>query len=187
MIIDDQSIFRLGLMAALQKPMPEACMVEAASIEEALLHGDAVDLVLLECAGYLSSLLSAIGQLKAAWPTCRLILISACNQVEGDAIATQVGADHFLSKSLPCDHIISAILLQLDHIKGTAPALPKMTQRQGEILALMSRGLTNKMIARALNISEHTVRWHVQTILALLEASCRSEAIFFGRNLGLIH
>lgn len=60
-----------------------------------------------------------------------------------------------------------------------------LTQRQGEVLAMVLRGLPNKRIARALNLSEATVKEHVSGILARLGVANRVEAIvrLYGRTL----
>jgi DNA-binding NarL/FixJ family response regulator len=61
------------------------------------------------------------------------------------------------------------------------------TPRQMEVLALLNKGLRNKAIGEQLGLSEHTVRWHVQAIMAILHAISRSEAVFAARRLGLVH
>lgn len=61
-----------------------------------------------------------------------------------------------------------------------------LTTREREVLGLLGRGLSNKMIARELRISEHTVKFHVSSIYAKLGAASRTEAVGLGARLGLI-
>jgi DNA-binding NarL/FixJ family response regulator len=61
-----------------------------------------------------------------------------------------------------------------------------LTVREREVLGLLGQGLSNKMIARNLRISEHTVKFHVSSIYAKLGAASRTEAVGLGARLGLI-
>jgi len=61
-----------------------------------------------------------------------------------------------------------------------------LTAREGEVLALLARGLSNKMIARELHISEHTVKFHISSLYAKLRVSNRAEAVSQGARHGLI-
>jgi DNA-binding NarL/FixJ family response regulator len=61
-----------------------------------------------------------------------------------------------------------------------------LTAREREVLGLLGRGLSNKMIARDLQISEHTVKFHVSSIYAKLDAASRTEAVRLGARFGLI-
>ncbi len=61
-----------------------------------------------------------------------------------------------------------------------------LTPREREVLQLIAQGLPNKTIARELGISEHTVKFHVGSILSKLEASSRAEALARAARLGLI-
>ncbi len=67
-------------------------------------------------------------------------------------------------------------------------ALPDeaLTTREREVLELVSRGLPNKLIARRLQISEHTVKFHVSSIYAKLGATSRTDAVSRGVRRGLI-
>ncbi|WP_207957094.1 response regulator transcription factor [Rubrobacter tropicus] len=60
------------------------------------------------------------------------------------------------------------------------------TAREGEVLNLLARGLSNKMIARELRISEHTVKFHISSLYAKLAVSNRAEAVSQGARHGLI-
>ncbi|NTU85926.1 MAG: response regulator transcription factor, partial [Chloroflexales bacterium] len=68
---------------------------------------------------------------------------------------------------------------------GEPPAEP-LTAREGEVLALLSQGLPNKQIALRLQISEHTVKFHIASIFAKLGAASRTEAVSIGARQGLI-
>lgn len=61
-----------------------------------------------------------------------------------------------------------------------------LTSREREVLELLSRGLPNKLIARRLQISEHTVKFHVSSIYTKLGASSRTDAVSRGVRRGLI-
>jgi DNA-binding NarL/FixJ family response regulator len=61
-----------------------------------------------------------------------------------------------------------------------------LTLREREVLEMMSEGLSNKEIAAQLNISAHTVKFHISSILGKLGASSRTEATTIGLRRGLI-
>ena len=67
------------------------------------------------------------------------------------------------------------------------PPLPDpLTPRESEVLQLLAEGLPNKTIAHRLNISEHTVKFHVNAIMGKLTAQSRTEAVVRATQLGLI-
>ncbi|MBD2775665.1 LuxR C-terminal-related transcriptional regulator [Iningainema tapete] len=61
-----------------------------------------------------------------------------------------------------------------------------LTPREIEVLEMLGSGLGNKVIAKRLNISEHTVKFHVSSIFQKLGVSSRTEAVTVGVRLGLI-
>jgi DNA-binding NarL/FixJ family response regulator len=64
---------------------------------------------------------------------------------------------------------------------------PRLTSRQSEVLSLLCEGLPDKLIARRLDLSHHTVRGHVQILYSLLHVSNRMQAMFAARQRGLIN
>jgi two-component system, NarL family, response regulator YdfI len=61
-----------------------------------------------------------------------------------------------------------------------------LTRRELEVLQMLAAGLSNKEIAARLNISEHTVKFHVASILGKLGAGSRTEAVSLGIRRGLV-
>jgi DNA-binding NarL/FixJ family response regulator len=68
----------------------------------------------------------------------------------------------------------------------TTPAMEHLTLREVEVLRLMARGYRNKQVATVLNISEHTVKYHVSSVIAKLGARTRTEAVTIGVMRGLV-
>jgi len=74
-------------------------------------------------------------------------------------------------------------------VAAPAPAAAEtrtLTARELEVLRMMAEGAANKTIAWKLNISEHTAKFHVASILTKLNASTRTEAVTVGIRRGLI-
>ena len=109
----------------------------------------------------------------------------------------------FLPRSLDADEVIAAINAvmtglivihpELAFFKENTPAITPLpplsidlTPREAEIMQLLGTGLDNKAIASRLQISKHTVKFHVSSILAKLDVSSRTEAVTFGLRRGLI-
>jgi len=88
----------------------------------------------------------------------------------------------------PGDHAGRPYIFRDFEIDNIDVVLPDeaLTAREREVLELLSRGLPNKLIARRLQISEHTVKFHVSSIYAKLGASSRTDAVSRGVRRGLI-
>jgi len=75
-------------------------------------------------------------------------------------------------------------------LEEPAPAVEELseplTARESEVLGLLGGGLSNKMIARELHISEHTVKFHISSLYSKLGVSNRAEAVSQGARHGLI-
>ena len=79
----------------------------------------------------------------------------------------------------------------LAHAAMTEPARPdpvssNLTPRELEVLRLLAEGLPNKTVAHRLDISEHTVKFHVNSLLAKLGAQSRTDAVVRATRLGLV-
>lgn len=71
-------------------------------------------------------------------------------------------------------------------IETAAPLIEPLTTREIQVLNQLADGLTNKAIASALSISEHTVKFHISAILSKLSAASRTEAVAIGIRFGLV-
>jgi DNA-binding NarL/FixJ family response regulator len=71
-------------------------------------------------------------------------------------------------------------------LSGSHAPVEAVTKRETEVLQLIARGLSNKQIAMALGISEHTVKFHLSSLYAKLGATSRTEAVHIGTQQGLI-
>ena len=70
--------------------------------------------------------------------------------------------------------------------EGTLEVVEELTPREIEVLRMMAEGLGNKEIAVRLGISDHTVKFHISSILAKVGASSRTEAVTIGIRMGLV-
>jgi DNA-binding NarL/FixJ family response regulator len=73
--------------------------------------------------------------------------------------------------------------------RGSAlQALPDpLTAREREVLGLIAEGLANKTISQRLGISEHTVKFHVNSVMGKLGAQSRTEAVSLAVRMGIVH
>lgn len=90
--------------------------------------------------------------------------------------------------TLPAD--VAAALVSVSRpanaVRAPADTAQPLTRRELEVLGMLAEGLANKNIAARLGISEHTVKTHVASILAKLDAYSRAEAVAVGVRRGLI-
>lgn len=83
------------------------------------------------------------------------------------------------------DSALTQATFPVKPLEPPAPTEP-LTPRELEVLQLLAEGLPNKVIARQLDISDHTVKFHVNAILSKLSAQSRTEAVVRATRLGLI-
>jgi DNA-binding NarL/FixJ family response regulator len=76
--------------------------------------------------------------------------------------------------------------IPLNRIPEQDGVVERLTARELDVLEMLAEGLSNKMIAYRLSMSEHTAKFHVNSILAKLRSGTRTEAVMRGVRLGLI-
>lgn len=199
LLIDDHAMFRSGLAVLLHSSFADLEVLEAGTLDESL-HSPmaAPDVLLLDI--FLRGLngLDGIALLRRKWPQTPIIMVSSDATAQTVRQALARGATAFVSKESTAENILSVVRQALGQTlaqesqplpAGADVAAPatRLTPRQLEVLDLLCQGLPNKSIGRRLDLSENTVRWHVQSILAFLQVSTRSEAAFAARSMALIH
>lgn len=156
----------------------------------------------------------AIPALKEAAPQVRIVMLTVSENAEDLAAALRAGADGYVLKTVESDQLTDTLLKVLqgesvispemmtklvsvfrerpapgapvppEPVAGPSPDL--LSPREREILLLIARGDSNKLIARALDIAETTVKIHVQHILRKLGLSSRVQAAVYATSRGLV-
>ena len=198
MIIDDHPIVRLGLSALLSVQDDIEIVGTAEGGREAmeLLQKVPADILLLDLRMPGLSGIQTLEKLKAIAPNTRPIILSSFEYDEEIHAAVKAGAQGYLHKEAPADEILNAIRA----VHGGNQAFPRriaerlssdrmtagLSHREREVLELVAKGLTNKEVANTLQISQFTVRNHLNHITEKLEVSDRTEAIFMAIQTGII-
>jgi two-component system, NarL family, nitrate/nitrite response regulator NarL len=128
------------------------------------------------------------------------VVLLAQEDLAGDALAA--GARGILLRDTEPSRLAAALraaasgLLVLDadladwilRRRSDAPegSVEELTARESEVLALLAQGLTNKVIAQRLGVSDHTAKFHVNSILAKLGVGSRTEAVVLAARRGLV-
>ena len=199
LIADDHPLYCDALRAVVPQACPGADIDVAASQEEVLaaVAGErAFDLVLLDLSLPGASGLSCLNALRRMAPTTPIVVVSAVGDPKIMQDVIMSGASAFIPKSAPSQVLINAlrvilaggtymptgIVAALRNADGD-PGHSELTLRQRRVLELLSTGLSNKRIARALDISEITVKAHVSAIFRKLGVTNRMQAGIEARRL----
>jgi two-component system nitrate/nitrite response regulator NarL len=203
LLADDHTLFRKGLAELLEKRGGVTVAAIAGNGTEALqlFAREAPDVVILDLNMPPDGGLEVLRELRRAkWPGPVLIL-TVSDAEEDLAAALQAGAQGYLLKDMEPDDVVDAVqravrgetvvapaltlkLVNLLQGGGSAAAakvdaLKQLTAREREILTYLAQGLSNKAIARVLDISHDTVKLHVRHILSKLNLTSRVEAAVF--------
>lgn len=199
-LFDDHTLFRMGLAELLERhgKVKVAAMSGKPSEAVALLDEHQPDVAVLDLNMPGTNGITLLTQLREAGYTLPILLLTVSDSQEDLAAALRAGARGYLLKNMEPNDVEDAILRAargetvvapemtgklvnlLDQKQGTPDSLlSQLTQREREILSYLSRGQSNKAIARALNISHDTVKLHVRHILAKLNLTSRVEAAVF--------
>jgi DNA-binding NarL/FixJ family response regulator len=201
LVVDDHDLFRTGLRALLQA---EGFVVaDAPSGEEALstLLGFQPDVVIMDMKMPGMSGLEATRRVLDEMPGVSVLMLSIDRLDESIVEALRAGASGYLAKDTPLDQIVGgiraaaagqfvlgrfaglALVARLEEEASSVAeepgALPKLSQREREVLVLLARGCDNPTIATRLFLSPSTVKHHVSRILQKLGVDNRLQAAAF--------
>jgi two-component system, NarL family, invasion response regulator UvrY len=137
-----------------------------------------------------------MGALRAAAPKVRAVLMTEAHQPHLVREAMKTGACGLVGKAAGADEIRSALRAAADGRRYVAPAiaaqlvesltLEDLTNREMQVLGLMSQGDCNKSIARVLDVTVGTVKTHVRAIMFKLDSRSRTEAVHKAYRQGLV-
>lgn len=198
LIVDDHPVVRAGLASLLRRQTGLKLAGAAHSGDEAMevLKRTSVDVMLLDLRMPAVNGIDLLNLLKKDPNPPRAIILSSYEFEEEIYRAVQAGARGYLSKNAPREEIVVAI----ESVAGGGTYFPpriaqwmeerdarsSLSAREIEILEMVSRGLTNKEIAGALQISHYTVRNHINHISTKLQVADRTEAATAALRQGII-
>lgn len=204
LIVDDHPVVRRGLRTFLElhddlRIVGEASTgSEAASLAEELVPDVVLmDLVLPDFDG-----IEATRRIRAVSPATSVIVLTSFADDDKIFPAIKAGATSYLLKDAEPQQLVEAVrlasrgepllhpkvaarLMQEVSAKGERDAVEDLTKRELQVLRLLAQGLSNKLIAQELVVSEKTVKTHVSNILAKLHLSHRTQAAVYAVRRGL--
>jgi DNA-binding NarL/FixJ family response regulator len=203
LVVDDHPIVRQGLVTALGDEADLEVVGAAGSAEEALalaarLRPD-VALLDLELPGLDG--VEAIPRLAAVSPETRVLVFTAYDTDERVFGAIKAGAGGYLLKGAPAEEIARGVrAVQAGgsyleprvaarltaEVRAPRRSSGQLSPRERAVLRLVADGLPNKQIARALAISERTVKFHLSSAFNKLGADNRAQAVALATQRGLL-
>ncbi len=199
-LVDDHPIVRSGLRAVLDtdqvRIVGEASTGEEAVALAAHLQPDVV-LCDLRLGAGINGIETTLA-LRALDPAPAVLILTTFDRDAEILGAIEAGAAGYLLKDVAPDVIIEGIQraaagdiflspeLSTRVLKGMRNPLPKLTDREVEVLRLLATGGANKEIARTLFVTEATVKTHISHIFTKLGVDSRSRAIHLAQETGLI-
>jgi DNA-binding NarL/FixJ family response regulator len=196
--VDDHPLFRSGIAAVLQEEA-DICMVGEASngkeaVESFRVHRPDVTLIDLQLP--VMNGIDAMTAIRAEFPAARFVALTTYRGDVQVLRALKAGATGYLLKSTLREELADVIRIVhagrrwvpselageiTDHVAEDA-----LSGREIEVLRRVARGTSNKIIAEQLAISEATVKSHVKSILAKLQANDRTHAVTIALKRGFI-
>jgi len=198
LIVDDHSVVRAGFNSVLRRQVGLDVVGSVQSGEEALMFLEhcSVEVLLLDLhMPGMSGIETLLALQKLPCPP-HVIVLSSFEPDEEICRAVEMGANGYLRKDISCTEIIEAV--HTVHSGRTyfpqwikdrvseRKLQPSLSPRELEILEMVAKGLTNKEIGRAIQVSHFTVRNHVRHIIAKLEVGDRTEATTVAIQQGIL-
>jgi DNA-binding NarL/FixJ family response regulator len=200
LLVDDHPVVRRGLRGYLELEPDFTVVGEAGDGEEALraIAETRPDVVLLDLKMPGLDGQGVLERLASAEDAPRVLVLTSATDAERVPNAITAGAAGFVYKDIDPDALASAIrtvhagqlLLAPVAMRGlmngnaTASA-PSLTPRESQVLGLIAKGQTNRQIARALGVSEKTVKTHVTNLLRRIDAADRTQAALWAVRHGI--
>ena len=198
LLVDDHALMRAGLAALLDAADGIEVVGQAADGQEALAAAErlAPDVVLMDLSMPVMDGVTATRELLRRRPGTAVVALTSFNDRSRVRDALDAGAVGYLLKdSEPADLVAGVRAAG----RGEAPLDPRVARallpggefshpevtlspRQQEVLGLVGRGMANKQIARALGITEHTVKVHLTSVFRQLGVSDRISAALWARE-----
>jgi len=214
LLVDDQPLFREGLRTLLSVQSDFEIVGEAGNGEEAIKQARTLQpaVVLMDLQMPVLDGVAATRRLKAEQPDCRVIVLTTFDDDENVFDGLRAGAVGYLLKDAPSEKLCEAIRLAArgesflqpsvaakvvaEFARLTSqtetplqlhaePLIEPLSDREREILSLITNGASNREIANTLFLAEGTVKNHVTNILGKLGVRDRTQAALKAKEMGL--
>lgn len=206
LIAEDHPLFRKGMRVLLSNEDDFAVVGEAETGQDAIARSlDLMpDVVLMDLQMPGGSGIEATRAIAAASPTTKILVVTLFEDDDSVFAALRAGARGYLLKDTDEEEMLRAIravangeaifgpaiasrvlTLFAEGQTDRAPLFPTLTEREREILRLLTRGMRNAAIADALFLSPKTVANHLSNIFSKMQVADRAEAIVRARDAGL--
>jgi len=206
LIADDHPVVREGLATMLSRESNIEVVGEAENGAEAIKKARELDpnIILMDLRMPEVNGVEAMNQIKSTHPSINFIVLTTYDNDEYIFQGIEAGARAYLLKDSPRAELFKAIeavyrgesliepaiaskvLDRLVELSRQGTQQMELSRREIEILELIARGTGNKLIATSLNISESTVKTHIQSIFQKLEVNDRTEAVTKALSKGII-
>jgi len=208
LLVDDHTLFRSGVNALLQKHSDFEVVGEAADSLQGVKRAAELqpDVVLLDLHMPGISGKDAVKQFLEAAPQTHIVMLTVSENADDLIDSLRVGASGYLLKNIETETLLDSIrraadgdsvvstqmtgklVRGLQSARETPPTQEKdtLSPREREILAQITKGHSNKQIARNLGVAESTVKIHVQHVLRKLNLSSRVQAAVYAIEQGFV-
>ena len=189
LIADDHAIVRTGLATLLNRQRGLEVVAQAKNGEEAVTaaRNSKPDVVIMDLMMPKKDGATATGEIHAALPETKILILTSFGMSDGIAHALDAGASGALVKTSENEELIDAIHRvaageqvispELENMMRNDPPLPALSPRQMAILQAMTGGLTSKEIGNRLGLKKDTVDKHINALLSKTGAVSRTQVV----------
>jgi len=199
LVVDDHFFVRMGLTGSLNAEQDIRVVAEADNGTQAvkMFREHKPDVVIMD--GRLPGMsgVETLTALRREFPNARVLMLSVDEGEEDVYRAMQAGAAGYLPKSSQLQELLRAIRTIHAGHQFLPPALATrlkerasgatLTEREREVLELVSKGLSNREVGKTIGCSETTAKWHLKNIMQKLEVTDRTEATRVAVERGILH